>query len=105
MQVRKPDRFAGRVIAALMNQSHSKLTDWGLSHVQIGDDFTVLDVGCGGGRTIEKLATAAARGHVSGVDYAGGSVAASRARNKNFLQSGRVDIQQASVSNLPFAAD
>ena len=105
MQVRKPDRFAGRLIAAMMNQSHSKLTDWGLSHVSIGAEFSALDIGCGGGRTIEKLATAAVRGHVSGVDYAPGSVAASRAHNKNLVQSGRVDVQQASVSNLPFAAD
>ena len=105
MQVRKPDRFAGRVTAMLMNQSHAKLTDWGLSHVQIGEDFIVLDVGCGGGRTIEKLATTAADGNVSGVDYAAGSVAASRARNKNFIQAGRVDIREASVSDLPFAAD
>lgn len=104
-QVRKPDRFAGRVIAALMNQSHSKLTDWGLSHVQVAEDFIVLDVGCGGGRTIEKLAETASRGHVSGVDYASGSVAASRAQNKNSIQAGHVDIQRASVSDLPFAAD
>ncbi len=35
VQVRKPDRFAGRVLAMLMNQSHAKLTDRGLSHIQI----------------------------------------------------------------------
>ncbi len=105
VQVRKPDRFAGRLIAAMMNQSHSKLTDWGLSHVPIADDFNALDVGCGGGRTIEKLANAASHGHVSGVDYAPGSVAASRAHNKNLIDAGRVNIQKASVSALPFAAD
>jgi hypothetical protein len=60
MQVRKPDRFAGRVLAVLMNHSRAKLTDWGLSHIPIDKGFIVLDVGCGGGRTIEKLALTAA---------------------------------------------
>ena len=44
-QVRKPDRFAGRLTAMLMNQSHAKLTDWGLSHIPIAKDFIILDVG------------------------------------------------------------
>lgn len=105
VQVRKPHRFAGRVLAMLMNQSHAKLTDWGLSHIQIDKDFIVLDVGCGGGRTIEKLAMTATHGKVSGVDYAAGSVAASRARNKNLIEAGRLNIRQASVSDLPFAAN
>ncbi|HET7106753.1 MAG TPA: class I SAM-dependent methyltransferase [Candidatus Acidoferrum sp.] len=104
-QVRKPDRFAGRLFAMLMNRSHSKLTNWGLTHVQVAKSFSILDAGCGGGRTIEKLALMAANGKVCGIDYAGGSVATSRARNKDLIRAGRVDIQQASVSKLPFAAN
>jgi ubiquinone/menaquinone biosynthesis C-methylase UbiE len=104
-QVRKPDRFAGRLFAILMNKSHAKLTDWGLTHVAIEKYFTILDVGCGGGRTIEKMATLATSGKVFGIDYASGSVATSQWRNKGLIRAGRVDIRQASVSNLPFPAD
>lgn len=104
-QVRKPDRFAGRLFAMLMNQSHSKLTDWGLMHTRVEKDFTILDVGCGGGRTIGKLAAMASSGKVYGSDYATGSVATSRSRNKELIRAGQVEIQQASVSKLPFAAD
>lgn len=104
-QVRKPDRFAGRLVTMLMNRSHSRLTDWGLTHVQIAKGASILDVGCGGGRTIEKLATTAINGKVYGIDYAGGSVATSRARNKKLIRAGRVDIRHASVSKLPFAAN
>ena len=104
-QVRKPDRFAGRLFAMLMNQSHSKLTDWGLTHIRIEKDFTILDVGCGGGRTIGKLAATASNGKVYGIDYAAGSVATSHARNKELIRAGQVQIQQASVSKLPFPAD
>jgi ubiquinone/menaquinone biosynthesis C-methylase UbiE len=104
-QVRKPDRFAGRLFAMLMNKSHSKLTDWGLTHVFIEKHFTILDVGCGGGRAVEKMAALATNGKILGIDYASGSVATSRSRNKESIQSGRVAIRQASVSKLPFSVD
>jgi ubiquinone/menaquinone biosynthesis C-methylase UbiE len=104
-QARKPDRFMGRIFARLMNQSHSGLTDWGLSHVRIAEAFQILDVGCGGGRTIEKMAAMAPASKIFGVDYASGSVATSRGWNKELIRAGRVEIQQGTVSQLPFAAD
>jgi ubiquinone/menaquinone biosynthesis C-methylase UbiE len=103
MQVRRPSKWIGRPFVWLMNNSHSKLTDWGLQHAEIGKNFTILDVGCGGGRTIQKLAILASEGKVYGVDYAEGSVGMSRSQNAACIQSGRVKIKQASVSQLPFA--
>ena len=57
-----------------MNLSHSKLTDWGLAHISIENHDTILDVGCGGGRTVSKLAAIANQGKVYGVDYSEESV-------------------------------
>jgi SAM-dependent methyltransferase len=104
-QVRRPDRGMGRFFLWVMNLSHSSLTDWGLQHVRVERDFSVLDVGCGGGRTIQKLAAMVTQGMVYGVDYANGSVAASRAKNAELIGAGRVEIKQASVSQLPFPED
>jgi ubiquinone/menaquinone biosynthesis C-methylase UbiE len=104
-QVRKPDRFLGQLFARLMNKSHSRLTDWGLSHVRIASNFQILDAGCGGGRTIEKLAAIAPSGKIFGIDYAPGSVATSRSRNRELIRDGRVVIHQTSVSQLPFEAN
>ena len=101
-QVRKPTKWVGRFFLWIMNTSHSGVTDWGLQHVRIGKDFTILDVGCGGGRTVQKLAALATEGMVYGVDYAKGSVAASRGKNAQLIETGRVEIKQASVSQLPF---
>jgi ubiquinone/menaquinone biosynthesis C-methylase UbiE len=78
------------------------MTDWGLRHVTIESGFTILDVGCGGGRTIEKLAAIASGGVVYGIDYAEGSVAVSREHNAQLIEAGRVVVQKASVSQLPF---
>jgi Methylase involved in ubiquinone/menaquinone biosynthesis len=85
-----------------MNRRHGKLTDWGLSHLTVRENETILDVGCGGGRTVAKLATAANKGVVHGVDSSAASVAAARRNNRGLIELGRVIIQQASASDLPF---
>ena len=102
LQARKPTNWAGRYLLWAMNEGHSRLTEWGLTHVQIENDFTILDVGCGGGRTVKNLAAIATDGMVYGIDYSAGSVAASRAENEPLVKAGRVAIEKASVSQLPF---
>jgi ubiquinone/menaquinone biosynthesis C-methylase UbiE len=85
-----------------MNASHSGLTDWGLGHISVSDNYTILDVGCGGGRTVSKLASMAAQGKVYGVDYSDESVAATKRTNARGIDLGRVEIRHGSVSQLPF---
>jgi ubiquinone/menaquinone biosynthesis C-methylase UbiE len=102
-QCRKPTGWLGRCVLKSMNASHSKLTDWGLGHVSVGKRDTILDVGCGGGRTVSKLAAMATEGKVYGVDYSAESVAASKRTNAGGIDDGRVEIRQGSVSQLPFS--
>ena len=104
-QARKPNKWIGRPFLWAMNASHSALTDWGLQQVSIQKNFKILDIGCGGGRTIQKLTGVATEGLVCGVDYASGSVAVSRSRNASLIKSGRVEIHEGSVSQLPFPDD
>jgi ubiquinone/menaquinone biosynthesis C-methylase UbiE len=85
-----------------MNSSHSKLTDWGLEHVSIENYHTILDAGCGGGRTVSKLAAIATQGKVYGIDYSDESVAATKRTNAQWIDLGRVEIRHGSVSQLPF---
>ena len=88
-----------------MNASHSKLTDWGLAHISVERHDTILDVGCGGGKTISKLAGAASQGKVYGVDFSDESVTASKRTNAQAIGLGRVEIVHGSVSQLPFSDD
>jgi len=85
-----------------MNSSHSKLTDWGLAHISIENHHTILDVGCGGGRTVSKLAAIAAQGKVYGIDYSDESVAATIRMYAQWIDLGRVEVRHGSVSQLPF---
>lgn len=104
-QCRKPAWWLGRLIVRNMNVRHERLTNWGLSHVHLEKTFTMLDVGCGGGRTINTLATAATDGKVYGIDYSPASVATARQTNAPWIEKNCVDIRQGSVSALPFPAD
>jgi ubiquinone/menaquinone biosynthesis C-methylase UbiE len=101
-QCQKPTGLFGRFTLWRMNASHSKLTDWGLAHISIEKHYTILDVGCGGGRTVSKLAAMATQGKVYGADFSEESVAASKRTNARWIEMGRVEIRHASVSQLPF---
>jgi len=101
-QCQRPEGWLGRFVLRSMNARHSKVTDWGLGHVSVGTADTILDVGCGGGRTVGKLATMASKGKVYGVDYSEESVAASKRTNAQEIDAGRVEIRQGSVSQLSF---
>jgi SAM-dependent methyltransferase len=103
-QCRKPTWLPGRLFLWIMNLSHAGLTNWGLTHASIQPTDTILDVGCGGGRTIDTMANAASRGRVFGVDYSATSVDVARRVNAAAIDAGRVSVQQASVSGLPFPA-
>jgi ubiquinone/menaquinone biosynthesis C-methylase UbiE len=101
-QCKKPSGWLGRFIVWNMNSRHSRLTDWGLSHVSIKPRDAVLDVGCGGGRTVSKLAAIASEGKVCGLDYSDVSVAATRKLNASRIEMGRVEVFEGRASELPF---
>jgi len=97
-QCRKPTGWFGGLVAWWMNIGHSELTAWGLKHIPIERHYTILDVGCGGGGTVHKLARIATEGKVYGVDPSEKSVTVSRRTNKQLIQAGRVEIRHGSVS-------
>jgi ubiquinone/menaquinone biosynthesis C-methylase UbiE len=101
-QCQKPTGWLGRFMLRNMNSRHSRVTDWGLSHVSIEKHYTILDVGCGGGRTLSKLAESASQGKVYGVDYSQESVVVSKRTNARWIEMNRVEVRLGSVSQLPF---
>ena len=101
-QCRKPTGLLGRLILRTMNHSHAQLLSWGLRHVSVKRNDHVLDIGCGGGRAIHRIASLADLGTVHGVDYSDASVATSKALNRVGVEAGKVVIQRAAVSRLPF---
>jgi len=101
-QFRCPTGTIGREVAALMNREHDALTNWGLSHVKIEPTFRVLDVGCGGGRTMDKLVDLTEEGCVFGVDYSKDMVKFSKKINREHIAEGQIHLLQGSVQKLSF---
>jgi SAM-dependent methyltransferase len=101
-QARKPTGLFGRLFARGMNVGHWPTIQWGLEHVDIGRADVILDVGCGGGKTIRHMAGLAQEGKVYGIDYSEASVAAAIGFNRKLIAAGRVDIRHGSVEALPF---
>src|SRR5262252_5736801 len=97
-QCQRPRGWLGRIILRRMNASHSRLTDWGLAYVAFERHDAILDVGCGGGKTVGKLAGAAPQGKIYGVDVSEESVAVSTRTNAHLINTGQVEIRLASVS-------
>jgi SAM-dependent methyltransferase len=101
-QYKCPTGHRGRVVAALMNKGHEALTLWGLTHVNIEPDYVILDVGCGGGKTVKRLAQQAPLGKVFGIDYSTDMVAYSRKVNKKLIAENRAEIHEGSVERTGF---
>jgi len=101
-QYRCPTGGLGRKVAASMNKGHWDLTTWGLEHVSIKPDFVVLDVGCGGGKTISRLARRAGQGKVYGLDQSAEMVDYAKQINRTYIAKNRAEIVQGSVEKTGF---
>lgn len=101
--MRKPQGKLGNIQLKSMNKEHTPVSLWGLKHLNIKSDDIVLDIGCGGGMNINRMAEKAKK--VYGVDYSMESVKLSRQVNEIFINEKRVEIQEGNVKNLPFEND
>lgn len=102
---RKPSGLLGRLIGRLMNLGHRDAYGWGLTHLSIEPNSTVLDVGCGGGGAVGLLVAKVSEGKVYGIDHSLAMVNLSRKVNKRFIEGGHVEIDHGSVSCLPYSDD
>ena len=76
---------------------------WGVSHFNIDETDKILDIGCGGGKNLERFAKQIGKdGCVVGIDYSEVSVEKSTDLNKQAIDDGKVKVLQGSVSEMPF---
>ena len=101
----KPEGFWGKLMIRSMNRGHSELTDWALCHIDIKSGDHVLDVGCGGGKTVGKLCEKVGGGKVYGVDYSELCIKKAEKLNHKNVICGKAKLKKASVSALPFESD
>jgi len=100
-QCARPEGFLGRLMLRFMNFGHAPLTNWGLSFVNFQDQWTMLDIGCGGGATLQRLLKRSQDAKVYGIDISEESIAKAKSVNAEVLDT-QVFLTQGSASKLPY---
>ncbi len=104
-QTRMPEGFLGKMMLSSMNSGHAKMADWGFSHLPNISPESAADLGCGGGRNAGELLKMYPKAHVTAVDYSELSVEKAKEYNKAMISTGRCEVLQGDVSDLPLPAD
>lgn len=100
LNAKNPKGFWGKMMIRSMNKNHYEVTGWGLSHFDFNNTQIALDVGCGGGRTVNRISKQVKKAY--GLDYSPLAVEKSKKYNKKEIKNNKVEIVQGSVSALPF---
>jgi len=91
----------GRLMLRFMNFGHAPLTNWGLSQVEIQDGWTMLDIGCGGGATLQRLLNRSKGATVYGIDISEESVKRAKRVNAKVIDK-QVFVRLGSAEKLPY---
>ncbi|PHC45899.1 SAM-dependent methyltransferase [Bacillus toyonensis] len=101
-QAKNPRGTIGSSMLCIMNAAHTKLTKWALQKVHIKTEAVILDIGCGGDKTIHTLSKRTTFGKIYGIDYSDQAVENSKKANMKDVKTGKVIIHQANVSSIPY---
>jgi SAM-dependent methyltransferase len=102
LNLRKPKGLGGSIILWSMNCIHSIMAKQGLQYLNIKDNDSILDIGCGGGVNIARMLKKASNVKLFGIDYSELSVEKSIKYNKKAINEGQCEIKHGSVSNIPY---
>ncbi len=100
-QCARPEGFMGRLMLRIMNFGHAPLTNWGLSLVSFENQWTMLDIGCGGGATLKRLLRHSQNGKAYGIDISDVSLAKARSVNEDLIDK-QVFLVKGSAAQLPY---
>ncbi|MFB7156989.1 class I SAM-dependent methyltransferase [Lysinibacillus sp. NPDC056232] len=101
-QCHQPSGLVGTLMINIWNQTFKAMTDWGIQNIDFQQTDYVLDVGCGGGETLNKLAYKVKKRKIYGVDISVTSVNTALSKNSSLVKNGRLKVLQSDVSVLPF---
>jgi ubiquinone/menaquinone biosynthesis C-methylase UbiE len=101
-QFRKPTGKIGWLIGQVMASKNKERSQWVLSLLKVQPDDQILEIGFGPGTDIQRVSQHASRGFVAGIDYAEIMVCQARKRNAAAIRAGKVNLQCATASKLPY---
>ncbi len=102
-QLRQPSGLFGKFFMGnFLNKGNAKINRLTVELLNIKPTDRILDIGFGGGMTIEEMVKTIDTGKIHGVDFSQAMVAQAKRKFKKLIQAGKVSIEFADVSKLPF---
>jgi ubiquinone/menaquinone biosynthesis C-methylase UbiE len=101
-----PTGLFGRVVANVMARDTAAVNDWVLGALEPKPGDSILELGCGHGRSLSRLAAATApHGSVVGIDPSEVMRRTARRRNRREIAAGRVAVESGDSDCVPYPAD
>jgi SAM-dependent methyltransferase len=101
-QSRRPSGWLGEIVARVMAIETAPVNRMAVEELAVRPGESVLEIGCGHGRTLARLADAHA-GFVAGIDPSDVMVRHARGRLRRAIDAGRAEVALASSAKIPHA--
>lgn len=99
-ETRMPEGRLGKIMIVMMNFGHAPLFNWGVKKLPGIEFKKILDLGCGGGRNIAKLAKRYQTSELKGIDISPLCVEKAGKHNRKLMEQKRVKIELGDVGKL-----
>jgi SAM-dependent methyltransferase len=101
-QSRRPSGWLGEIVARVMALETSKANQMAVEHLGVRPGEKVLEIGCGHGRTLARIAEASCD-YLAGIDPSEVMVRVARRRMQRWIAAGRANVSLASSAKIPHA--
>ena len=101
-----PTGLFGRIVASVMARDTAAVNDWVLDALEPKPGDSILELGCGHGRSLSRLAAAVApHGRIVGIDPSEVMRRTAKRRNRREIAAGPISVEIGDSENVPYPAD
>jgi cyclopropane fatty-acyl-phospholipid synthase-like methyltransferase len=93
MQFRKPKGILAHYAANFMKKNNQEYFDRVIEMLEIEDEDTLLEIGCGAGFAIDKIAAKNKNCRIDGLDFSSFMIRKAAKHNREHIKSGRVKLR------------
>jgi ubiquinone/menaquinone biosynthesis C-methylase UbiE len=102
-QLRQPSGLFGKfVMGDFLDRHNEKMNHFAVEMLDLQPTDRVLDIGFGGGVTIEKMLSTIDNGKIYGVDFSQVMVEQAKQKFRSAIKADKISIEFADVRELPF---
>lgn len=102
-QLALPRGFGGRIVGRMMNRWNAAVNHRAVALLGVRPGDAVLEVGFGGGATLDRLLATAPAARVIGLERSSAMAATARRRLAAVIAEGRLTVDEGDVAALPYA--